>query len=200
MELNRLKNLLEEGAKAKNYDTGDFREILAHRTQSTMSRIKKAAIIEIIIFVVAIAAMTFFMLYAAESIPPALKKIAYAALAFFLILYITLYVKVRKANPAEQSVRGALVRTIRVLSIFIRLYIYGTTVLVIMGYAVSTAYALRHQTHTPAFSADTFFLYILPGILLAFAAWAFMRWYAHRMFGKHLNKLKQYLADLAENQ
>lgn len=197
MDLDRLKHLLEGKAEKRPYSSDELKKILESRTKSTLVRIEKKLVYEIVLFALAIVAVGCLMVCVKVDIPPALIDITIAALLFFLVLYLTLYVRVHSTHPADQSVREALVRTIRVLDAFIKLYIYGTTVLILLGYVISIGYAnpeLTRETDWLEFAL----LYVLPGILLGGFSWAFMRWYSYRMFGRHLRSLQHYLADLNE--
>lgn len=197
MELEHLKYLLEENASEKSYQEEDFRKILARRTRGTLEQIKKATITEGAIFILAITGMVYITTNYNSLLPPGMHTLAFIGLFFFLLLYITLFYKVKKVQPANQSVHEALVRTINLLQNFIKLYVYGTTLLVLLGYIISLGYATSNFTH---YSGNFFQLTMLfmPGILLGIITWAFMRWYAGKMFGKHLQNLRKYLADLQE--
>lgn len=198
MELNRLKDILDKNIREQEYSIEDFRNFLARRAQGTIDRLMKAILTEMVIFLVAIAAMLYLIVFSHITLPPSMKLIAIIALAFFFILYISLYFHIKHSNPLEQSIREALERTIRVLKHFINLYVYGTTALIILGYILSVNYAFKAIYSQYDSIIPLALCCILPGIILGVLSWWFMRWYAGKMFGKPLQSLKNDLADLQE--
>ncbi|HWB94301.1 MAG TPA: hypothetical protein VG605_20750 [Puia sp.] len=130
------------------------------------------------------------------------------AVVFSLILIfygVYFYMKSRllkKMQCVTCEVRSNLARQVRVLGKYLRLYLWSGTLLLLIALVIAyevLKYTRDQVSHrvTPYWWIPPVFLLVLLG-LFAVGSYFLNRWYANKLYGRHIKKLKELLREMDE--
>lgn len=205
MELDSLKTIWKEQALPSG-DGQEPMELLARlvreRSHGPIERMRHNLRVESLLMIVTyiptiIAYLTMFH--------GSLWIIA-VVFALILVFYgIYFYMKSRllkKMQCVTCEVRSNLARQVRVLGRYLRLYRWSGTLLLLIAFVIAyevLQYSRDQAYHqvTPHWLLPSAFLLVLLGVL-GVGSFFMNRWYANKLYGRHIKKLRELLREMDE--
>ncbi|HEX5026850.1 MAG TPA: hypothetical protein VFV68_16330 [Agriterribacter sp.] len=204
MELAYLKEVWSEMAD-KKMDTVYRKEVLAAvdiPSQGLVSKMRRNLLFELLIVLLCVAAISLFYFTAFDG---KLKEVswAYLLLAFAFTGYYYKKSNLLKAMQCPTCVvKQNLQKQLRTLQKYVRVYLIGGTALapVVMLFFYLLLYyknivifpSLRSVNGVPVFTL----LYLLFTAIFTIIFYFANRWYVNRLYGRHIQKLRNLLTEI----
>jgi hypothetical protein len=201
MELEELKSIWKNSEPV--FQPKDEREIatmLKGRSISIIDKLKRNVWFELILTIVVAVALLVYAL----SLPSGGLK--WTSISFILMClgatfyYVKKIIMLNRFNPANENIRGNLISLIDNLTAYLKFYKRSYTVLYPVYFCVALLFGAIER------GAEAFFenlmrprtiilLTFLTGVLFFVSTW-FANWYLKKLYGNHLDKLKNLLSDI----
>ncbi len=200
MELESLKEILNHSAASENdVSEESLRKLLRTKSKSAISKMKRNLMIElalmILIYAYAVIQYDHFM----PGLQWLLVGIEMIYLFYFVIKYRLLS---RMENPASE-VRSSLQKQLNSLENLLRFYLWSGLLLVPMA-ALASFWIGYTYSSSAEFPRDNSLLLItslvvlLISILLCIPLYFFTKWHIRKLYGRHIEKLKEMMHELSE--
>lgn len=178
----------------KDLSNRELDRIRLQKSESFLDRLKKNARIEnaanIVLSIV-------FSIYVFINKDPLLGSISTIGMALFSYYYYNLYREIWKLEPTD-DVRGFLKLVLEKMKFFLNRYYTGIVIIMPLAFW----FGLNLGSHGENIELSTFLnlegIIILSVTLVLTVLFTF--WVIHMMYGKTVNKLKEMLKSLEENQ
>ena len=206
MDLDELRRRWQQAPPTADLTETSLKQLLKHRSTSLVEKMRRNARLEAGLTVLVIMLLPAYIVYADE-LPLQLwgKFMLVLAVGMLYYYYLKLRLLQRMAH-AETQVRQHLSQLCAGLRQLLRFY-YRLTLATgpfgfLMGlcFAVSKEYA--HSRLTPGYVVDWGALGIMTAVMLVFVALMQVgvvygtRWYLHKLYGQHLDRLEASLQEL----
>ncbi|MEO6000950.1 MAG: hypothetical protein ABIN89_29155 [Chitinophagaceae bacterium] len=203
MELDEYKTVVGQ----KPFITYNYKAIpeleivLAQRTESLMDTISKSLRLELVFALLFLLFDGYLLLFSAHNY----LRILALLLLTFTISFIFYIVKLLKSILFQHillsSVKHLLESYISIIHRFTRLYFQLTMVMIPLIFLLAFVSGYLDYRSQPLSLNNTFSLlniwaYIGISALWSFAMYFFTKWYIKKLYGEHLNKLKEQLKEL----
>lgn len=200
MELESLKDIWNKSlpSETETFEK-DIRQMMHQRSKSAIAKMKRNLMIElalmILIYAYAVIQYDHFM--------PGLQWFLVGMEVIYLVYFVIKYrLLSRMVNPASE-VRSSLQKQLNSLENLLRFYLWSGLLLVPMAALVS--FWIGYTYSTPAeFPRDnsllliTSFVILLISILICIPLYFFTKWYIRKLYGRHIEKLKEMMHELSE--
>jgi hypothetical protein len=182
-----------------------IREMLSKRSSSIIDRLRKNLLLEICMFSFCLVLIGIVPFYFKSKEVTALSLILIAIIfAPYFVYYIKKYIELKKFFPYESSIKTSLEALIVQLEKYLNIYFWGSLLLtpvsvLLSGFAILYEMkALGFLLYFEVFNAGTLFMLLSFALLLTLMSYPVMKWYIRKLYGQHLEKLKQCLKELHE--
>ncbi|SKC88572.1 hypothetical protein [Ohtaekwangia koreensis] len=201
MELEELKSIWKNndpGFRLK--DESEIALMLKGKSQSIVDKLKRSVWFELVFTFVAGVAL---LIHALTLPSGALKWTAVSILLLFVV-YSFYYIKkltlLRNYNPGAENMRASLERLIDNLSSYLRFYKRSYTILYPIYFLLGLLFAAIERgtdnfLNTMTNPRTIFYLCTIALIFFFCSTWL-TNWYLRKLYGNHLDKLKNLLDDI----
>jgi hypothetical protein len=201
MELEELKSIWKNSEPVfQPKDEKEIAAMLKGRSISIIDKLKRNVWFELILTIVVAVALLVYAL----SLPSGGLK--WTSISFILMClgatfyYVKKIIMLNRFNPANENIRGNLISLIDNLTAYLKFYKRSYTVLYPVYFCVALLFGAIER------GAEAFFenlmrprtiilLTFLTGVLFFVSTW-FANWYLKKLYGNHLDKLKNLLSDI----
>jgi glucan phosphoethanolaminetransferase (alkaline phosphatase superfamily) len=201
MELEELKSIWKNndpGFRLK--DESEIALMLKGKSQSIVDKLKRSVWFELVFTFVAGVAL---LIHALTLQSGALKWTAVSILLLFVgysFYYIKKLTLLRNYNPGAENMRASLERLIENLSSYLRFYKRSYTILYPIYFLLGLLFAAIERgtdnfLNTMTNPRTIFYLCTIALIFFFCSTWL-TNWYLRKLYGNHLDKLKNLLDDI----
>jgi hypothetical protein len=205
MELDELKNLWKKQDDAfRPRNEAEITAMLKGKSKSIVAKLKRSVWFELVLTLLAGFALLFYAVTLESS---ALKNTSIAILLMFLV-YTVYYVKklllLQRFEIGGENVRTNLENLISNLTTYLRYYKLSYTILYPVYFVLGVIFGGLRTAPDRFFDILTEFrtIAILIALALAFyfsTVWL-VDWFLKKLYGNHLQKLKQLLEDIHDKE
>jgi len=123
----------------------------------------------------------------------------------YLIYYIKKYLELKRFFSYHQDIKSSLELLITQLEKYLNIYFWGSLLLTpisgfLSGFAVLYEMkALGFLVYFDVFSSATLSMILSFALLLTLVSYPIMKWYIRKLYGQHVEKLKDCLKELNES-
>jgi hypothetical protein len=209
-ELEDLKNIwsktIEKDVGQQVVEQEKIRALLNKKSTNIIDRVRKNLFGEIVMFCVClflIIAVTLY-LHSKEIIILCFIVIAVVFIPY-LLYYLKKYNELSKFFSYHQDIKSSLQLLITQLEKYLKIYFWGSLLLTpIYGFlsCFSILYemkALGFLIYFDVFSSATLSMILSFALLLTLISYPIMKWYIRKLYGQHVEKLKDCLKELNES-
>ncbi len=209
-ELEDLKNIwsktIEKDVGQQVVEQEKIRALLNKKSTNIIDRVRKNLFGEIVLF--------FVCLLLVASVPVFLRTKEVFILCSllivvifipYLIYYIKKYNELRKFFSYHQDIKSSLQLVISQLEKYLNIYFWGSLLLTpvsgfLLGFAILYEMkALGFLIYFDVFSSATLSMILSFALLLTLISYPVMKWYIRKLYGQHVEKLKDCLRELNES-
>lgn len=200
MELDELKSILNDvGSTKKN--AAELEKYLHVQSSGVLSRIKRNLLYEFVFGVLLIVfATVLILLVFSNDLTKWFGLFSMAVCGGFTVYVMILYKKIRLYEKTTLPLQTSLQQVIRIMERFIRLYFQLTMLMIPAAFILAflTSYLKAKDVYDPApfFTAGKIAFYVGFIVIFSFLMYFFTRWYLKKLYGNHLQKLRNQLKDL----
>lgn len=181
-------------------DPGEIAAMLSRNSLSIVDKLKRNVWIDMIITLITSVGLLIY----AMTLPSGATKWTYVAILSTLLLYVFYYIKkialLRRFDPVANDVRTHVEGLISTLSGYLEFYRRSYTVLypvfffvVLMLIGIDQgASSLFHSLQQPV----NIISLVLLAVCYYYLSTKVVRWFLNRLYGRHLEKLKNLLTDI----
>lgn len=211
MELDDLKHKIKKELEqpSANLEKLAFEKALHTPTKSILGKIKKSMILEFILNIICIVGFAYFA-YTTEYKGLAIYLWTFVVVGLvFLFILRKLYQQLLDVEQTTGSIlKTRLEQLYMLLRKFVKHYFQITMALIPICLIYSFAlgyYDEQYQPSTNSTTGNSVEPYIVIAIILAYITgftlfiYYFTKWYLRKLYGKHLDNLKNLLDELNEN-
>lgn len=209
IELERLKNIwssnIEDDIGKQTIEQEKIRALLSKKSTSIIDKLRKNLLGEIIMFCVCLVLVACVPIYL-QTKEVVLICALIIALIFipYLIYYLKKYNELKRFFSYNQNIKSNLQLLISQLEKYLNIYFWGSLLLTpisgfLLGFAILYEMkALGFLIYFDAFSSANLSLILSFALLLTLLSYPLMKWYIRKLYGQHLEKLKDCLRELEE--
>ena len=207
MELENLRELWNEIESRAPKGDQQIRQIIGRRSQSAISKMRRNLLVEV---AVVLCCYTAFILFYFTIYEGNLAAISWFLIGISILFLVYFYLKNRlltKMLPGSGRLRSHLESRLQLLEKYVRFYLVAGTIL-----APAAMLFLFGVMYLKAPIGSTSIFYMPPGIgaipviLFWVAATAVVtigiyylnKWYLHRLYGMHIQRLRELLKEMDE--
>lgn len=203
MELDSLKEIWNHsGASGKEVSGEEVRRILRRQSGSSIAKMKRNLKIELAVMVVLYAYVVFRDVHA---VPGMLWLLLLVIEAVYLVYFGIKYHLLNRMECSTCEVRSNLQQQLKSLERLLRFYLWSGIVLIPLVVLCSfwIGYSYDPPTGLPQ---DAYFLPLVSlallvlSFLLCIPLFYFTKWYIRKLYGRHIDKLKEMIQDLNEEE
>lgn len=200
MELESLKEIWNKSLPSETEISGeDIRQIMRQRSKSAIAKMKRNLMIELALMVLIYA----YAVIQNDHFMPGLQWLFVGIEVIYLFYFGIKYrLLSRMENPAFE-VRSSLQKQLNSLENLLRFYLWSGLLLIPIAALVS--FWIGYTYSNPAeFSRDnsllliTSFVILVASILICIPIFFFTKWYIRKLYGRHIEKLKNMMNELSE--
>lgn len=209
-ELEDLKNIwsktIEKDVGQQVVEQEKIRALLNKKSTNIIDRVRKNLFGEIILF--------FVCLLLVASVPVFLRTkevtvLCVVVICFIFIPYLIYYIKkyneLKRFFSYNQDIKTSLELLIIQLDKYLNIYFWGSLLLTpisgfLSGFAILYEMkALGFLIYFDVFSSATLSMILSFALLLTLVSYPIMKWYIRKLYGQHVEKLKDCLRELNES-
>ena len=200
MEIEDLKSIWKNNDKFQPKNETEIASMLNGRSKSIVDKLKRSVWFEIIVTLIAGFG---FLAYALNLEGGALKWTIISVLVLFAsytIYYVKKLMLLNRFNPANENLKGNIAHLIQKLTSYLRFYKRSYAILYPIYFFLGLLFGaiergmdefLRIVTQS---SVSLYLLIFAVGFFVL--SYSLTNWYFKKLYGNHLDKLKELLADL----
>lgn len=203
MELEELKNIWKnKGPGFEPKDEAEIALMLKGSSQSIVDKLKRSAWFELIFTVVTGLALLAYAMTAATGYVQWLFVSLLAMLVIYSIYYVKKLILLNQFSSTHENIRANLEKLTETLSSYLKFYKRSYTILYPLYFCLGLLFAGIER------GADEFFHNLMQprtiasllalAVLFYFSSTWLANWYLKKLYGNHLEKLKNLLKDLHE--
>ncbi len=204
MELESLKEIWNHsGASGKEVSGEEVRRILRRQSGSSIAKMKRNLKIELAVMVVLYAYVVFRDVHA---VPGMLWLLLLVIEAAYLVYFGIKYRLLNRMECSTCEVRSNLQQQLKSLERLLRFYLWSGIVLIPLVVLCSfwIGYSYDPPTGLPQEAYVVFPLlalaFVVLSLLLCIPLFYFTKWYIRKLYGRHIDKLKEMIHDLKEEE
>lgn len=199
------KDKIESNIDKQRVEQGKIRELLKRRSTGIIEILQRNLLMEITLFalcLILIASVAFYL----HSREVSLLCSLVIALIFvpYLIYYIKKYRELKKFFSYNDSIKSSLEALILQLEKYLNIYFWGSLLLTpvsvfLAGFVILYEMkAMGFLLYFDMFNSATLSILMSFALLLTLFSYPVMKWYIRKLYGQHLDRLKQCLKELEE--
>lgn len=209
IELEDLKNIwkdnIDSNINKQHIEQEKIRELLNRRSTNIIDKLRKNLLMEIAAFCFCLLLVGCVPIYFHSKEVTLLCGIVIAVVFIpYLIYYIKKYNELKKFFSYHQNIKTSLRALIEQLEKYLSIYFWGSLLLTpisgfLSGFAILYEMkALGFLLYFDVFSSATLSMILSFALLLTLISYPIMKWYIRKLYGQHLEKLKDCLKELEE--
>lgn len=207
VELENLKDIwkqqIDQNMDKQNIGKIELERLLKGRSTSILEKLKRNLLLEIALFAVClvlVAAVPFYF----HSKPVSVLCVLAIVIIFipYLVYYIKKYNELNRFFVFHNDIKTSLESLIQQLEKYLKIYFYGSLLLspfAVFISALACLYemkALGYLVYFDEFSKPTLSLILSFALLFTLISYPILKWYIRKLYGQHLEKLKDCLNEL----
>ena len=204
MELDQLKSLWKNDAPQSKEDS-QWRSMMSRRSNNPIARMKRNLLIELIAIIFLYGLTIAYYWYAFQG---NMTEVSWFMIAIAVCFFVYYYLKNRLLNKMEClscQVKSNLQRQVHTLERYVKFYLISGTALVPLTIVF---FSWLIEVKSPRKSKSIFYFSDAYPLWQTILAWAVIvgistiiiyyanKWYVQRLYGKHINKLKELLSEM----
>jgi len=204
MELDELKEMWQKQAAPE--EARDLKHILGKRSNTAIARMKRHLFIELWLVVVLYSAISAYFIGAWNGRFYFISILYILTAAAFLVYYYRKMKLLREMECMACQVKSNLAKQVRTLEKYVKTYLIAGTVIVpvflLFFYWFDYAYVPPGHKHFFVQPSGTVSVWEFAAILIALLVgttvvfYFLNRWYVRRLYGRYIDKLKQVLEQM----
>ena len=209
VELENLKDIWKQQIQPtidkQNIEKSEIERLLKGRSTSILEKLKRNLLFEIALFgfcLLLVSAVPFYF----NSTPVTILCLIAVAVIFipYLIYYIKKYNELKRFSVFHNDIKTSLQSLILQLEKFLKIYFYGSLFIspfAVFISALACLYemkALGYLLYFDEFSKPTLAMILSFALLFTLLSYPILKWYLRKLYGQHLEKLKDCLIELEE--
>ncbi|MDB5228616.1 MAG: hypothetical protein JWN78_2809 [Bacteroidota bacterium] len=209
IELDELKHIwkdkIDSSIDNQHMEQEKIRELLTRRSSNIIDKLRRNLRIEICMFfacLLLIACVPFYF----HSMQVTILCIVVSTVIFFpyLVYYIKKYSELKKFFSYNSSIKVSLQALVLQLEKYLDFYFWGSLLLTpvsvfLSGFAILYEMkALGFLLYFNIFNSAILATLLSFALLLTLISYPLMKWYIRKLYGQHLEKLKDCLKELQE--
>lgn len=209
-ELEDLKNIwssnIEKDIGQQVVEQDKIRALLNKKSTNIIDRVRKNLFGEIILFFICLILVASVPIYLqTKQVLIVCTLIIVLIFIPYLVYYLKKYQELKRFFSYNQDIKSSLQMLIKQLEKYINIYFWGSLLLTpisgfLLGFAILYEMkALGFLIYFNAFSSTTLSMILSFALLLTLISYPIMKWYIRKLYGQHLEKLKDCLRELEEN-
>lgn len=199
MELDNLKKLWrEQDLENKQTEEADILAMLQKRSKSPIAKMKRNLLWELIIIVVMYSAMIVYYLFADQGRFKELSILFLVVGAAFIVYYQRKSKILKEMECVTCEVRSNLSRQLVTLAKYVRFYMIAGTVLSAVAYYIAGLVVFSKLGNSFFSSTRNLLIFIGIGLALTIIMIFVNKWYVNKLYGQHINRLKEILQQTEE--
>lgn len=211
IELDDLKNIwssnIEKDIGNEAVELEKIRELLKRKSGNIIEKLRKNLLMEIVLFFVCLLLIMCVPFYFNSSEVSILCFIVIAIIFIpYLIYYIKKYKELKKFFSYHENIKSNLELLIAQLEKYLSIYFWGSLLLTpvsgfLSGFAILYEMkALGFLLYFDVFSYSTLSMILSFALFLTLLSYPIMKWYIRKLYGQHLERLKDCLKELSETE
>jgi len=204
MELDNLKTIWKEQDIATDVDREPVEllvRLVRERSRGPIERMRRNLRIEGLLMILIYTPTIVAYLTLFNGSLSLISVVLSVFLVFFWVYYYLKYQLLKKMQCVTCEVRSNLARQVRVLSKYIRFYLWSGTFSTLTGVVIAylvMVYSKGYKDHhfTQWWFLPPFLLMLLVPFTLG--CYFLNKWYVNKLYGRHVKKLKQLLQEMDE--
>ncbi len=205
MELDNLKDLWRDLKEDHHQDEDEqIIKILHKKSQSPIAKMKRNLFIELIAVIILYAFPIWYFLQTSEGRYVEIS----IGLSVVAVLFTFYFYKKNKLLSEMQcvtcEVRSNLQRQLTTLEKYVWLYFVGGIVITPIAYFVPGLLVIMkypgRDVSAEFAGSVAYIMFIVIGLLITIGNYFFSRWYINKLYGQHINRLKDLLLQTEEKE
>jgi Ca2+/Na+ antiporter len=200
MELDDLKSIWKDQPAFEAKDAAQIADMLKKKSNSIASRLKRSVWFELTVTLVATVLMFLYVL----TLPGGYVQYFFSFAIVVFVAYLVYYVKklsvINKFQHGDGNLKETIEKLVATLTVYLKFYRRSYSLLYPISFVVGLGLGAVQRGFDNFFQAllqPRVFLPILGVLgLFIFAATWFTTWYLKKLYGNHVEKLKEILKDL----
>ena len=199
------KDKIDTTIDKQHMEQEKIRELLNRKSSNIIDRLRKNLLIEICLFFIClllIACVPFYF----HSNEVTILCLIVIALIFtpYLIYYIKKYRELKKFFSYNSSIKASLQALILQLEKYLHFYFWGSLLLTpvsvfLSGFVILYEMkALGYLLYFDIFNFSILSMLLSFALMLTLISYPIMKWYIRKLYGQHLEKLRDCLKELEE--
>lgn len=196
------KNIVDDVVK-DNLEQAQIRTMLQNKSSNIIEKIRKNVLMEIVLFFVCLMLIASVAIYFKNKEITILSAIVMVFIFLpYLFYYFKKYQEIKNSMSYDNDIKTNLQNMIAFLQKYLDVYFWGSLLLtpitgILAGYAILYEMkAFGFLLYFDVFSKPVFVSILSFGLLLTLISYPMMKWYIHKLYGQHLEKLKECLKEL----
>lgn len=199
------KDKIDSNIDKQHMEQEKIRELLNRKSTNIIDKLRKNLLLEICMFcfcLLLVACVPFYF----KSREVTLLCLIVISVIFipYLIYYLKKYREFQQFFSYNQNIKSSLKALIAQLEKYLKIYFWGSLLLTpvsgfLSGFAILYEMkALGFLLYFDIFSSATLSMILSFALLLTLITYPVMKWYVRKLYGQHLEKLKDCLRELEE--
>ena len=200
MELESLKEIWNKPLPSEKEVSGEeIRQILRRQSKSAIGKMKRNLMIEL-------ALMVLIYVYAVIRYDKLMPELQWFIIGIEIIYLVYFGIKYRLLSRMEQpasEVRSSLQKQLNTLENLLHFYLWSGLLLIPIA-ALGSFWIGYTYSNPVEFSRDnsllliTSFVILVASLLICIPIFFFTKWYIRKLYGRHIEKLKNMMNELSE--
>lgn len=199
MDLDNLKQVWkDQNVKADPTREDQLQSILQKKSRSPIAKMKRNLMWELILVIVL---YSFVIIYYAIANQGRFWEISIVLTAVALIFLIYYYKKKKLLKEMECvtcEVRSNLQRQVLVLEKYVKFYYIAGSVVAAIAYFVTGFIVWKKNDYLNVSNTNDIWIFVVIGVVLTLALFFLNKWYVNKLYGQHVNRLKNLLDQTEE--
>lgn len=203
MELDNLKDVWRDIGQKYVHQSNDeqIMIMLQKRSKSPIAKMKRNLLWELIAVVVLYSVGILYFIATYKGRYWELAALLFLVGIFFLFYYYHKNKLLAEMQCVTCEVRSNLEKQLITLEKYVRFYFVCGTILTPVAYFASAFVVLSKSTGlNERTDYDAYMLIFLVGIAVTIGSYFLNRWYVKRLYGRHIQKLKELLQQMEEKE
>lgn len=199
------KDKIDSNIDNQHMEQEKIRALLNRKSTNIIDKLRKNLLLEIAMFCFCLLLIACVPVYFKSKEVTLLCVIVITVIFIpYLIYYLKKYREFRQFFSYNQNIKSSLKALIAQLEKYLKIYFWGSLLLTpisgfLSGFAILYEMkALGFLLYFDVFSSATLSMILSFALLLTLISYPIMKWYIRKLYGQHLEKLKDCLKELEE--
>ncbi|MFN8295459.1 MAG: hypothetical protein U0T69_04650 [Chitinophagales bacterium] len=199
------KDKIDSNIDKQHMEQEKIRELLNRKSTNIIDKLRKNLLLEICMFcfcLLLVACVPFY--FKSREVTLLCLIVIFVIFIPYLVYYLKKYREFQQFFSYNQNIKSSLKALIAQLEKYLKIYFWGSLLLTpvsgfLSGFAILYEMkALGFLLYFDIFSSATLSMILSFALLLTLISYPVMKWYVRKLYGQHLEKLKDCLKELEE--